>query len=340
MAVTMREVAARAGVSPVVVSRVLHNKAKSIRVSEETAERVRRAAKDLGYRCNVWARNFRNQQTRMIGVVHGMGFGRPKFNDGSRYFSALMDGLVDGAFDHDYSLTLCPQLLGQTPEDAMSDGRFDGLVWYSTALDDATRKMLANCSVPLVLIHTAGREVGGKYSSVICDNDQGMRLAVEHLAELGHRRIAFAAQGAPPHSESQIRLAAFEKHMKLLGLPFGNCDVVLTGWDGEGIDAYLDAVRGHTAVVTHNEGLAGQFLARAPYHGLEVPRDLSIVGFDSTAFCLETRPTLTAVSQPLSYMGQKAIELLIGSISEDQSPVEVIFPCGFDIRGSTQTIHR
>ena len=84
-----------ANVSPVVVSKVLHNKANGVRVSEATAERVRVAAKELGYRVNVWARNFRNQQAMMIGVLNGMGKERPLFNQGPRYFATLMDGIVD-----------------------------------------------------------------------------------------------------------------------------------------------------------------------------------------------------------------------------------------------------
>jgi LacI family transcriptional regulator len=341
MAVTMKEVAAKAGVSPVVVSRVLHNKAKAIRVSTETAARVRQAAEDLGYRCNVWARNFRAQQTRMIGVVHGMGFGRPTFSIGPRYFAALMDGLVDGAFELNYSLTLCPQLLSQSPEDAMSDGRFDGLVWYSTDLTDENRQMIERCSVPLVLIHVHPQELGSKYSSVVCDNQQGIDLAIDHLISLGHERIGFAAQGSPRFAESRERLECFMRGMKKRNLCADLEDVIYVDWDANGVDEYLETKREHTAVICHYEGLAAEFINRAPKHGLEVPKDLSIVGFDSTGFCNELRPQLTSISQPLSLMGRKAIELLvIGIENGGTDPVELIYPCGLEIRGSTSTIHR
>src|SRR5258708_1933147 len=143
MPVTLRDVASKAGVSPVVVSRVLQNKAKAIRVSEATAERVREAALELGYRCNVFARNFRAQQTFTLGVLHGTGFARPRFDSGSRYFGALVDGLIDGAFRQGYSVTFCPKLLSQTPEDAMCDGRFDGLIWYSSVSSDENLDAIA-----------------------------------------------------------------------------------------------------------------------------------------------------------------------------------------------------
>lgn len=334
--VTMREVASKAGVSPVVVSRVLHNKAKSIRVSEATAERVRQAADELGYRCNVFARNFRAQRTMTIGVLHGSGVTRPRLDHGSRYFAALVDGLVEGAFNHGYSITLCPRLLSMTPEDAMCDGRFDGLVWYSTVSSDEHREMLANCAVPLVLLHASSNEFGGRHPSVICDNDQGIGLAVDHLVELGHRRIAFAMDVDPVNVEALSRLAAFGRHLQRHGIVCSEEDVLKIDWSRRSIERYVTRECRHTAVIAHNEGMAADFMAYAQQIGLRVPEDLSIVGFDSTAFCNELRPAMTAIHQPLTLMGSKAIDLLIESIEDGPSlSREVIFPCRLDIRGST-----
>src|SRR5579862_165990 len=223
---TMRDVAARAGVGATVVSRVLSGKGDGIRVSEATAERVRQAAALLGYRLNVTAKQFRERQTLMIGVLHGTGFGRPYLHGSSQYFAALMDGIIDGAFEHGYSVTLCPKLLGSSPEDAMSDGRFDGLVWYSTARSAANRKMLEGCSVPLVLIHTPGKTFQGRFPTVICDNDQGIGLAVDHLVSLGHRRIAFLDQLGDDFEELDLRQAAFMRHLGLYGLKVSERDSI------------------------------------------------------------------------------------------------------------------
>jgi len=340
MSVTIRDVAAEAGVTSVVVSRVLHNKAKAIRVSEQTAERVREAATRLGYRLNVSARNFRAQQTLSIGVLHGVGFNRPLFDRKSRYFASLMDGVVEGAFRHNYSVTLCPRLLGQSPEDAMSDGRFDGLVWYSGAFTDENRQMLMQCSVPLVIIHAPASLFENRYPAVICDNAQGIGLAVQHLAGLGHRNIAFALEGSSPSLESLIRLDAFKAHMGQNGLHATESNILRFGWDAEGLDSYLASPR-HTAVITHNEELGSEFLIRAPKHGIYVPDDLSVVGFDSTGFCNELRPKLTAVNQPLVALGNAAIDLLVQAIKGDDqdAPREIVIPCSFDIRGSTKSIN-
>jgi LacI family transcriptional regulator len=332
----MREVAARAGVTPTVVSRVLHNKATAIRVSEATSERVRQAARDLGYRVNVMARHFREGQTMMIGVLHGMGFPRMQFNGRSRYFAVLMDGIVEGAFDHGYSVTLCPKLLGASPEDAMSDGRFDGLVWYSTYPSEENRRMIEGCSTPLVLIHTPAETFDGRFPSVLCDNMQGIGLAIDHLVELGHRRIAFAHDS---FGEMGIRFAAFRAHMDRHGLAFDESDLIQIDWNGPTVRDYFTEGPRHTAIVSAHDSIAGLFLEAAGQYGVRIPEDLSITGFDSTQFCDELRPALTSVSQPLSVMGRCAVEMLVKRINgETVLHPQVIFPCGLDLRGSTSSV--
>jgi LacI family transcriptional regulator len=335
MAVTLRDVAAKAGVTPVVVSRVLHNKANGIRVSEATAQRIREAAEELGYRVNVWARNFRNQQTMTIGVLHGTGFPRPLFDRGSRYFASLMDGIVEGAFHHNYSVTLCPKLLGQD-SDAMNDGRFDGLVWYSTSPQQDMKEQLIRSHTPLVVLHAHASDFGGRIPTIICDNAQGIRLGLEHLAGLGHRKIGFPWEHQLSYGESVERRDAFLKVSADMGLPVGQEDVIDVNWDRREVEAYLEAGLRHTAFLCFSDDLAGEFIQAAPKFGVKVPEDLSIVGFDSTGYCNELHPALTSIKQPLVEMGILAIEKLVKKINmETIEPLETVVPCGFDIRQST-----
>lgn len=336
MAVTLRDVAALAKVSPVVVSRVLHNKALAINVTEATAERVRVAALELGYRRNVSAVSFRTKQTMTIGVLHGAGMVMPRFEGGSKYFSALMDGFVAGAFANDYSVTLCPKLLGPSPDDAMSDGRFDGLVLYSTDLTEENLWSLQRCSVPLVLVHSKSSEFGGKVPSVVCDNFQGIGLAMDHLIDLGHSRIAFAQDPWLLSTEIRDRRAAYLSIAEKSGLPVGIEDVITIESD----EMLVDLVKGpYTAIIAWNETLAGRILTTAGEVGIGVPGDLSVVGFDSTSYCDVLRPALTSVSQPLFQIGVRAIELLVAYMrGEISGLVELTYPCGFDVRGSTMSI--
>ena len=336
MSVTLKDVAKLAQVSPIVVSRVLHNKAEGVRVSDATAERVRQAAVELNYKVNIWARNFRAQQTMMIGVLNGRGFDRPRFNDGPRYFATLMDGIVEGAFRHEYSVALCPQLLGDDPSEAVTDGRVDGLVWYSITPTDTNRATLAACRVPVVIVHARSSHYGVKHPTVICDNSQGIGLGVDHLYALGHRKIGFAIEADAMNVESDARLEAFKSHMARRGLPLCPSDVIDVRRGRKALHAYLAAKPPHTAVMVHADGLAADFIRIAPQHGIRVPEDLSVIGFDSTEFCDELRPRLTSVAQPLYDMGASAVDLLMRAISEPNTdPLELVLPCRLDVREST-----
>ena len=338
MAVTMRDVAAKAGVTPTVVSRVLHNKAASVRVSKATAERVRCIAKEMNYRVNVTARNFRDQQTMMIGILHGVGFDRQSLSLGSRYFGCLVDGIIERAFHYGYSVTFCPALMGNDPEQAVSDGRFDGLIWYSTDLTEANTQLITNCRSPLVVIHASESDFEGKISSIICDNFDGLNQAVDHLQSLGHERIGFVLEKKDSFSEAKVRAGIFEQVMKGRGLPFDSESIIYAETDWSGLEKNLKVTK-CTAVVTSSETVASQVVRVAREHGIDIPNDLSVVGFDSTEFCDGLSPKLTAINQPLTRMGSAAVDLLIGQINDlPLHQKHLVIPCGFDIRESTTTI--
>lgn len=335
MAVTMRDVAARAGVTPTVVSRVLHNKASTVRVSAATAERVRSIAKEMKYRVNVTARNFRDQQTMMIGILHGVGFERQRLSEGSRYFACLVDGIVDRAFHYGYSVTFCPGLMGENPGQAVSDGRFDGLIWYSTDLTGRNTELIQNCISPLVVIHSNENDFEGKVASVICDNYGGLSQAIDHLVGLGHRDIGFVLERRETFSEALERARIFEQILKERNLPFSTASIIYAELDLTGLRNELRKTK-CTAVLASSETLAADVLKCAAEAGLSVPNDISVIGFDSTEYCEGLTPKLTSIYQPLQRIGSAAVDLLMAQISD--LPLvnkHLVIPCGFDIRQST-----
>jgi len=339
MASTLKDVAAAANVTPTVVSHVLNKKTSTVRVSEATAERVRNAASELGYRVNVLARNFRGRQTKTIGVLNGQGLVRPQFAHGPRYFATLMDGIVSGAFEHGISVTLCPQLLGEHPEDGINDGRFDGLILYSITPSEQTLKVLDQCSVPIVIIHAHARDFGDKYVTLIADNSQGIGLAIDHLVSLGHVKIGFMIERDASNVESEERLQAYVFHMARVGLECRERDVIDIDQGRKNLSEYLrEKPLQHSALIVHADGLASELIMAAQFHGHSVPADLAIIGFDSTDFCNESRPTLTSVSQPLFELGGLAARQLMKLVSgEKPDPLELVLPCSLDVRGSTMT---
>lgn len=313
----------------------MHGGECTIRVSPATAERVRNAARELGYQPNVNARNLKRQRTGMIGVLHGDGFPLMKLY-GSRYFAALMDGIIDGAFAHGYTVGICPQLFSQTPEDAMADGRFDGLVWYSTFPSESNVARLKGCSVPIAIVHSQAAEFDDRFPTAICDNAGGIRLALEHLAELGHRKVGFAHDGEYLFSEWRLRRDAFLQIAPTLGMEPTLIDV---RGDRSGLRKYLASPVTQTAVVGHDEVLAAEVSNGLQAKGYTVPDDVSVVGFDSTDFCDLQSPRLTSISQPISSLGYRAVQMLAEIIDgTSPTPFETVLPCGLDVRASTAIV--
>ena len=328
---TQSDVAREAGVARSVVSLVLNGKAGTTRVSPETAARVKAAAKRLGYRPDRVAQNLRLGRTYQIGILHGDGFPRIRFT--SPYFSTLMDAIVDRAFEHGFTVALCPQLHSATPEDAMADGRFDGLLWYSTTGSPANMKRLRDCSVPIVMIHTRASDYDVPCAAVACDNESGIRQAINHLVELGHRSIAYVITIADLFGEAVDRRATFQKYGEELGLTL--CQVVLSGYDAD-LPADFRKDGSITAVIGFNDEVADLVVRQLRARGVDVPGDVSVIGFDSTPLCEVTRPTLTSVSQSLSEIGTTAVDLLIDSIDGRlELPYDHVVECRLDVREST-----
>ncbi|MHB8636567.1 MAG: LacI family DNA-binding transcriptional regulator [Fimbriimonadaceae bacterium] len=329
---TQADVALQAGVTRSVVSRVLHGGADSIRVSSETAERVRRVAAEMGYLTDAPARATRERRTGMIGVLQGDGFARLRFASNS-YFATLMDGIVDGAVAHGYAVGICPELLGANPEGAMADGRFDGFIWYSTFVSLAAEEYIKRCALPIVVLHADAATLDNRIPTVVCDNDTGIKLAVDHLADLGHQRIGFIFDGRLRNSESAERGEFLFLHAHERGLEVAFIDL---GPGVDALDAYFKAAPRETAFVAHSEQYAVDAIKAARRHGLRTPEDISVIGYDSTAFCDYQSPPLTAISQPLEAMGAKAVDLLVGLIDgKAPTAMETVLPCGFDVRAST-----
>jgi LacI family transcriptional regulator len=352
MAVTIRDIAEAVGVSHGVVSRVLNGGSGTIRVSTKTADRIKEVAAERGYRVNAYARNFRTRKTQAIAVLHGVGFPRLRLSDGSQYFARLMDGIVDGAFQHGYTVALCPRLFGPDSEGTIADGRFDGYIWYSTSPSPSTRDIILGCPYPIVLVHSKAAEFENRIPTVICDNSQGIRLALEHLKGLGHRRIGFALNKAYMFGESRLRRDAFLVHGEELGLEVTLIDVQQRVEELEelGLEVGLAGVNQgveelavqwskklpYTAVIAHNEALAAMIMNSVQAHGIRVPDDLSIIGFDSTDFCELQKPALTSVSQPLIGLGEVAVERLVETMRGDAEVlIETVLPCDLDVRKST-----
>lgn len=337
MKVTIRDVAEAAGVSAMTVSKVLHGTGSNVRVSEERSEEIRRIARELRYEPNHLARSLRNRRTMTVGVVF-QHFTR--LSEHNPYYPQLLNGVMAALFPANYTLALCPKLVQMSEHGAISDGRFDGVLWCRPDFTEASVKRLTHSSIPVVMMHAPPSAVPG--FPTFCANNRGaLQHVVRHLKSLGHRKVAFVVDTVNEFtSEGNERANAFLQAALEEGI---EGDVLIWREDRpeEEMLAYRGADRPHTAIAAYSDFFAGRILDVCHSLGIRVPEDLSLVGFDSSPFCETTTPRLTAVSQPVERMAFEATTHLLALINGDLpldselSPVSSIYDCGLDIRDST-----
>ncbi len=334
MAVTIREVADEAGVSITAVSKVLHGRGgSSIRVSKRTERLIREAAEKLSYVPNALAQALRMNRTRNVGLVFE-NFG--EISAGPLYYVYLLDGVAQVLFKHHYRLTILSEITGDVLS-SLGDGSLDGVLWCKLARDEKSLEQISRCPVPLVALNTPPPDNPHDLVFVACDNEGGARLVVRHLAELGHERILFVfEENEHTTPDATARAEGFARACREAGLPAEERDFVCWSREVHEFADWWESSPPHTAIFAWNERIAGTLLERARACGVSIPNELSVVGFDSTRYCDQTQPRLTAVRQPIHSMASQATSVLLAAI-EGAAPSRFVitFPCSLDVREST-----
>lgn len=305
MAVTIRDVAEAAAVSPATVSRAL---TRSASVSPATRERVRRAADRLGYQPNRAARGL------ITGRTHNLGLIVPDLSN--PFFPAVVKGVQARARETDFAV-----FVADTDEDAVAEVRLarrlakqvDGLVLSSTRMSEEELGALAfDIRVVLMNRRTAG------LPAVTVDNAGGMRQAVAHLTALGHRRIAYVAGPANSWSSSE-RLRGLRAVAETVDVEL----IELGGFAphfGSGVAAADLALAAHvTAVIAYNDVVAFGLLSRFGSRGIALPEQMSVIGCDGTEMSMMCSPSLTTIDLPRERAGRAAVDLLVKVLDQDPS---------------------
>ncbi len=319
---TLRDVAAAARVHPATASRALNPETR-ILVSEDTARRVTAAAAKLGYRPNPVARSLRTRRSHTVGVLI------PDLNN--PLFPPIVRGLEDKLAAAGYVA-----LIGNTDADAsrerllfeqMRARHVDGFVLATATLHDRLLAEAASADVPVVLMNRLSQDYN--FPSVSVDNEQGFRMAVNHLARLGHTRIAHIA-GPQEASTGVNRLRGFKDGMAAHGLEVIEDLIAYAGryTVEEGTRCtreLLAADGGFTAVAAANDMLAVGCYAALDELGLQCPDDISVIGFNDMPFIDRLRPPLTTVRFPHYQLGTEAAQLLLERIGEREGPVKILY---------------
>jgi LacI family transcriptional regulator len=306
--VTIGDVARRAGVSAMTVSRVV-NGGKNVR--DSTREAVNAALRELDYSPNLAARSLARAREVRIGVIYS--------NPSAAFLSEFLVGVLDETQDEGAQLALVRCGEGEAEElravRRLVEGGVTGVVLPPPLSESqVVRHALAEAGVPLAVV-AAGRRPEG----AICVRVDDFRAAFDmgaHLLALGHRRIGMIG-GAPNQTSSGERRRGLEAALALA--PDGAELAFVQGFFDyasglKAAESLLDAARPPTAIFAGNDDMAAAAVSVAHRRGLEVPRDLSVAGFDDTAVATTLWPPLTTVRQPVQRMAARAAELLIAHL--------------------------
>jgi DNA-binding LacI/PurR family transcriptional regulator len=314
--VSLKFLAEHLGLSPATVSLVINRSPAAKSIPHRTQERIRAAARELNYRPNFMARSLRAQRSFTIGVVV------PEISEG--YAALVLSGIEDHLLEEGYFYFVVSHrhradLIEEYPR-LLQQRAVEGLI----AVDTACQK-----GVPIPVVAVSGhREVEG-VTNIVLDHARAAMLAMEHLAQLGHRKIAFI-KGQEFSSDTEIRWEAEQAAARELGLEI---DERLVGQlDGEspspevgyGVTRKLLATgEAFTALFAFNDISAIGAIRALREAGRHVPEDVSVVGFDDIQSAAFQNPGLTTVRQPLREMGVIAAETLLRRIN---APAKTPYP--------------
>ncbi|UVK37512.1 LacI family transcriptional regulator [Mesorhizobium sp. AR10] len=326
--VTLREVAAMAGVSVATASKALNGQG---RMTAETRQRIRETAQRLGFRPNSLAQSLLRRRSFTVGLLTNDTYGR--------FSLPVMSGISDALVDAGVSVFLCnvedDPRLAQLHVEAMLDKRIDGIIASGKRIDRHLPVDLANLGVPVIY---AFSQPDPGAIAFVSDDAGGARLAVEHFCRLGRRRIAHVT-GPASFAVVHARAQAYRDVLTENGLPV--TEPMLgpwsEAWGHEAIGTLFDG-KGEKpdAVFCGNDQIARGVIDALRERGLGVPDDVGVIGFDNWEIVAEaTRPPLTSIDMNLAALGREAGLALLSLVGgQPAEPGIRKLPCRLVVRQS------
>lgn len=330
---TIYEVSKLAGVSLATVSRVTN---KSTRVSDRTKKKVEDAMAELGYRPNSIAQSLASSRTNSVGIMvselHGPFFGQ------------MMAGIEQELREAGKHVIITT---GHSEEDKEKEGiefllsrNCDALIVHIEALSDEYLKKLNEGDTPIFFM---SRSIDGLQDNCISlNNELGGYLATQAIIEQGHKQIAYIA-GPQFKPDSQDRLLGHKRALKENDIEFNQNlyfegDFKETG-GRDGIKSLLNSKTIFTALICANDEMASGAMTYAREHGINLPEELSIIGFDNIIFSRHIHPKLTTIDNPVFEMGQMAAKLVLKKVyQQNKAPIKHFFEPTLISRDSVRSI--
>jgi LacI family transcriptional regulator len=320
--VTIKDIALHAGVSITTVSHVVNG---TRFVSETARVRVNDAITALKYVPSALARSLKNNRTHTIGMMIP--------NCSNPFFAELIRGIEDTCFAADFNVILC-----NSDDDAnkqrkyirvLTEKQVDGLIIFSSGGDTELSHLLREIEMPRILLDREVEQVSADLVEV--DHEAGAWIATRHLIDLGHKRIA-CISGPLDLAPARQRLNGYRRALAEAGLQVSPKWEVDGGFTSEmgfsAMQRLLVLSQTPSAVFASNDLMAIGAICAGTAHGLRVPQDISVVGFDDIALAAYSSPPLTTVVQPKHQLGAMAASFLIERIAHPDRPLrrEILQP--------------
>ncbi|MDM7859217.1 substrate-binding domain-containing protein [Alteromonas sp. ASW11-36] len=302
---TMKEIADAAGVSQATVSRVLNDGPK---VGRATRERVKSIIKELNYRPNANARALANSRSDAVGVVIADLY--------EPFFAALAHGVETVARKHDTQILISGGSIGLEHEQkaigTLLSHRCDAMVVHSKSLPDGQLIELAREVPGMVLINRFIPEIASR--CVWLDNQAGGRLMAEYMIRQGHTKLAVISSDFPI-DDPLHRIAGIQEALAAANIDLPEVNIEYGPPNQEGGEAAVQNLMSKgadfTAVLAYNDAMAAGAMAMLLDHGFDVPREVSVIGYDDILLAKYCRPKLTTLRYPIEMMASKATELAL-----------------------------
>ncbi len=328
--VKIEDVARQAAVSAATVSRVLNHPEI---VRPELRDKVTRAITELSYTRDSAARALKSGRMRTIGaIVPTLGLG---------IFAEGVEALQNRLSESGYTLFIANSQYDQRRElqelQSLIERGIDGVVLVGASHAPELRTLLQQARVPVITTYVS-KALGG-IPAIGIDNQRATRELTQYLISLGHVRFGAIANIPPSNDRSRARLDGIQKALSDAGIRLEPTQVIRADFSlAQGRSALRQLMSDHpdiTAVICTTDTLAIGAMAEARKLGLEIPRQLSITGFDDVEIAAQVDPALTTISVPAAEIGRGAADYLINAIAGLPIPKSVQLPCRLIMRGST-----
>ncbi len=328
---TIHDVAKKAGVGSITVSRVIN---RSGYVSKTTREKVEKAIEELGYVPNTVARSLRVKRTNTIALI--------MTDITNPFFTTLARGVEDTANEAGYTVIFCNTDESQAKEEKyiqiLLQKQVDGFLFVPTHNDLKMVEEIQRFGTPVVVID---RRISGMNVDIVrCDSEEAAFRLTRYLLSLGHRRIAILS-GQQGVTTADDRVSGFSRAMNEVTIDSGDALILRGRFTQESgyqmVMQLLDFPNRPTALVAANNFITIGAMKALQEMGINVPEEMAITGFDDLPPALLTFPYFTVISQPANEMGRKATELLLKRLANqtEMAYEEIVLPTELIIRKSS-----